>query len=156
VTARRHIEREDVSRCVICDAVLDEKRRGGWNKQRRYCVACVCQIGGYAAHKVRHPGVDAMDHAKRGLPIPERADDRTPLSALEEISRSEYIARAVRGLPARERTVVAMRFSDPAYTLEEVGRKLKVSRARVSQLEARALAKLRFSLRELREKGDKA
>jgi RNA polymerase primary sigma factor len=58
----------------------------------------------------------------------------------------EEISRVLGQLTLRERQVIELRFGlldDHDYTLEEVGRKLKVTRERVRQIEERALRKLR-------------
>ena len=49
-------------------------------------------------------------------------------------------------LADREREVLRLRYglgTDREYTLEEIGRKLAITRERVRQIEARALQKLR-------------
>ncbi|HET8846069.1 MAG TPA: sigma-70 family RNA polymerase sigma factor [Ktedonobacteraceae bacterium] len=58
----------------------------------------------------------------------------------------EEISRVLAQLTLRERQVIELRFGlldDHDYTLEEVGRKLKVTRERIRQIEERALRKLR-------------
>lgn len=56
-------------------------------------------------------------------------------------------------LPTRERRVLSWRFglgSDRQHTLAEIGRRLKLSRERVRQIESAAIAKLRSELEERR------
>jgi RNA polymerase primary sigma factor len=58
----------------------------------------------------------------------------------------EEISRVLAQLTLRERQVIELRFGlldDHDYTLEEVGKKLKVTRERIRQIEERALCKLR-------------
>lgn len=58
----------------------------------------------------------------------------------------EEISRVLAQLTLRERQVIELRFGlldDHDYTLEEVGKKLKVTRERIRQIEERALRKLR-------------
>lgn len=58
----------------------------------------------------------------------------------------EEISRVLGQLTSRERLVIELRFGlldNHDYTLEEVGKKLKVTRERVRQIEERALRKLR-------------
>lgn len=68
----------------------------------------------------------------------------------------EEVYRVLNNLTQREREVIELRFGlidDQDHTLEEVGRRLKVTRERVRQIEERAIRKLRHpqSSRLLRE-----
>lgn len=66
-------------------------------------------------------------------------------SASREMLREE-VRRALSSLTLRERQVIELRFGlvdDHDYTLEEVGRRLSVTRERVRQIEERAIRKLR-------------
>ena len=73
----------------------------------------------------------------------------SPISAVPTASlslRREDIENALASLPERERQVIELRFGlmdDHDHTLEEVGKKLKVTRERVRQIEERAIRKLR-------------
>ncbi len=75
--------------------------------------------------------------------------DQTAVSPEDEtLARelAERVERAMQPLTEREQEVVRLRFgfsSDREHTLAEVGRKLGLSRERVRQIEARAVAKLR-------------
>jgi RNA polymerase primary sigma factor len=77
--------------------------------------------------------------------------DRTAPSPEDETISRELASRiegALAPLTEREQEVVRLRYgfaSDHEYTLAEVGRKLGLSRERVRQIEARAVAKLRKS-----------
>jgi RNA polymerase primary sigma factor len=74
----------------------------------------------------------------RGAEGPEGATDREMLR--------EEVRRALSALTQREREVIELRFGlldDHDHTLEEVGRRLKVTRERVRQIEERAIRKLR-------------
>jgi len=71
-----------------------------------------------------------------------------PPADYELIRRSlrEEVERMLRGLTQRERLIVELRFGlgkEEAMTLKEVGKRLKLSRERVRQLEERAKQKLR-------------
>jgi len=76
-------------------------------------------------------------------------EDQNAQGPLELTDRSllrQEVRRALNNLNQREREVIELRFGlldDHDYTLEEVGRKLKVTRERVRQIEERAIRKLR-------------
>lgn len=71
--------------------------------------------------------------------------------ALEQVhscERSEEIAAALSCLTEREQTAIILRFGldgSSGHTLKQVGERMGISRERVRQLEASALAKLRLS-----------
>jgi RNA polymerase primary sigma factor len=77
--------------------------------------------------------------------------DQASLSPEEEAIRgqmAEEVERAMAPLTEREREVLRLRYGlglDRELTLEEIGRRLSVTRERVRQIESRALAKLRAS-----------
>ena len=73
-------------------------------------------------------------------------DSDAPADAAAFVSLQDQLARALEGLNDRERQVLIMRFGladGRMRTLEEVGSHFKVTRERIRQLEAKALAKLR-------------
>jgi RNA polymerase primary sigma factor len=75
-----------------------------------------------------------------------------PAADQELISHSfrEEVERMLRHLKPREREVVELRFGlgpEEPQTLEEVGRRLKLSRERIRQIEERAKQKLRLMAR---------
>ena len=58
----------------------------------------------------------------------------------------EHLGEVLNGLPTREVRILQLRYGlldGQAYTLEEVGRKMGVTRERVRQIEAQALSRLR-------------
>jgi RNA polymerase sigma-32 factor len=62
-------------------------------------------------------------------------------------TRSRWLAEALGELSPREQTIIRQRrLTDEGATLEQLGRKLGVSKERVRQLESRALNKLRDSI----------
>ncbi|NJD60105.1 MAG: sigma-70 family RNA polymerase sigma factor, partial [Anaerolineae bacterium] len=68
----------------------------------------------------------------------------------------EHLDVVLNGLPPREVRILQLRYGlldGQAYTLEEVGRKMGVTRERVRQIEAQALSRLRHPSirRRLRE-----
>ena len=81
-----------------------------------------------------------LDALASGEPNPEEA--------LAEVSEkrflSDMVGRALAVLPPREELIIRRRyFEDPRTTFEAIGREIGLSKDRVRQLEARALAKLR-------------
>jgi RNA polymerase primary sigma factor len=71
---------------------------------------------------------------------------RSPEDTAIESDLSNEVARALEPLSDRERDVLRLRYglgADREYTLEEIGRRLSVTRERVRQIESRALQKLR-------------
>lgn len=78
--------------------------------------------------------------------IIEDVRDHGPMEATDQQLLREEIRRALNLLTLRERQVIELRFGlvdDHDHTLEEVGKKLKVTRERVRQIEERAIRKLR-------------
>jgi RNA polymerase primary sigma factor len=76
-----------------------------------------------------------------------------PADEATESLRRLHIRRAVATLPERERRILELRFgfdTDPA-SLEHIGRELGITRERVRQLEAQAMAKLQDELAGLAE-----
>jgi RNA polymerase sigma factor (sigma-70 family) len=82
-------------------------------------------------------------------PLGHFLQDVTTRSPEEAAIRSELageIERAMAVLDVREREVLRLRYGlglDRELTLEEIGRRLAVTRERVRQIEAKAMAKLR-------------
>ena len=78
-------------------------------------------------------------------------EEPLPEEAVELHLRSEALRTALAALPEREREVVSMRYglggSEP-QTLEEIGRRLGLTRERVRQIELESLRRL-SGLREM-------
>jgi RNA polymerase primary sigma factor len=78
-------------------------------------------------------------------------DEPLPEEAVEVSLRSEALRRALASLPKREREVVVMRYglggAEP-QTLEEIGRRLGLTRERVRQIELESLRRL-ATIREM-------
>jgi RNA polymerase primary sigma factor len=71
---------------------------------------------------------------------------QSPEESAIESDLANEVERAMAPLSDREREVLRLRYglgTDREYTLEEIGRRLSVTRERVRQIEARALQKLR-------------
>jgi len=80
------------------------------------------------------------------------SDDRpTPEEEVEDLrdgeTRAKWLAAALEELTDRERTIIhERRLRDESVTLEELGKKLGISKERVRQIEHKALQKLRASV----------
>ncbi len=77
------------------------------------------------------------------LADPDSAD---PLDAIDRVDVSRALDRAMRCLRPRERQILEWRFGlagGPSQTLEEIGGRIGLSRERVRQIQAAALARLR-------------
>jgi RNA polymerase primary sigma factor len=71
---------------------------------------------------------------------------RTPEESAIRSEMAEEVERAMAPLNAREREVVRLRYglgTDREYTLEEIGRRLSLTRERVRQIETKAVSKMR-------------
>jgi RNA polymerase primary sigma factor len=71
---------------------------------------------------------------------------QSPEESVIESDLANEVERAMAPLTDREREVLRLRYglgTDREYTLEEIGRRLSVTRERVRQIEARSLQKLR-------------
>jgi RNA polymerase primary sigma factor len=71
---------------------------------------------------------------------------RSPEAAVINGQMAEEVERAMASLTEREREVLRLRYGlglDRELTLAEIGRRLSISRERVRQIEARAVAKMR-------------
>jgi RNA polymerase primary sigma factor len=83
------------------------------------------------------------DEAVLGDFVP--SDAPLPEELVERSLRSETLALALGALPARHREVIVLRYgldeTDPR-TLEQIGRRLGITRERVRQIEVEALARL--------------
>jgi RNA polymerase primary sigma factor len=76
-----------------------------------------------------------------------------PTEEAEQRGLREEITRALEELNEREREIMRLRFGlddGQPHTLEEVGRRFKVTRERIRQIESKTLAKLRHPTRSQR------
>lgn len=79
-----------------------------------------------------------------------------PDEAVTSSMLRELLQEILQGLPPREVRILQMRYGlvdGETYTLEEVGKKLGVTRERVRQIEAQALSRLRHPTHSRRLKG---
>ncbi|HLU48595.1 MAG TPA: sigma-70 family RNA polymerase sigma factor, partial [Planctomycetota bacterium] len=80
----------------------------------------------------------------------EDENAESPTSAVTQDMLRSRIDEVLDSLSLREREVVKFRFGigrDSTYTLEELGKKFKVTRERIRQIEIRALKKLQHPTR---------
>ena len=76
----------------------------------------------------------------------EDRTEATPEEAMDSLVRKEEVSELLDSLSDRERQVIRLRYGledGKTHTLEEIGNTLNVTRARVRQIEARAMEKLR-------------
>jgi RNA polymerase primary sigma factor len=76
----------------------------------------------------------------------EDAEALAPAEAVTQNMLKEQIQEILLSLPPREVRILQLRYGlvdGESYTLEEVGKKLGVTRERVRQIEAQALSRLR-------------
>jgi RNA polymerase sigma factor for flagellar operon FliA len=73
--------------------------------------------------------------------------DADPMQALLSRERVDLVSEAIRRLPDKERTVIALYYHE-GITMKEAGAVLGLTESRVSQLHAQALLRLRGLLRE--------
>jgi RNA polymerase primary sigma factor len=106
----------------------------------------------------QHWAIDAADRCwnpisldSKGAPseLPDRKEDSSPDSAVSSRMESDALHGLLGAMGAREATILRMRFGlvdGEQKTLSEVGRKLRITRERVRQIEKAALEKLQSRL----------
>lgn len=101
---------------------------------------------GFAQHTVTLDG-PANDNGEAAVNFIDDGDYANPFNAALDWSRRNVIQRALAHLTAREARILKLHYGLEAgstpLTLEEIGQDLSVTRERVRQIEAGALAKLR-------------
>jgi len=106
----------------------------------------VSEALGFAQHTVTLD-VPANDNGETAVNFIDDGDYANPFNAALDWSRRSAIQRALAHLTPRESKILRMHFGLEAgstpRTLEEIGQDLSVTRERVRQIEAGALAKLR-------------
>jgi RNA polymerase sigma-B factor len=107
--------------------------------------------------EVLEASVAAAGHDTLSLDAPRRAsgdDDATLADAVggldagfDLVEHRPALARALKGLPARERAILHLRFSED-LTQSEIGQRLRISQMHVSRLLRQALDRLRIVVGE--------
>jgi RNA polymerase sigma-32 factor len=103
---------------------------------------------GAADQSLNAPIVDGGDDDWQDFLADNRPNPEDVVIGLRDNeTRSRWLAEALSELSPRERTIIHQRrLREEGATLEELGRKLGVSKERVRQLEHRAMLKLRESM----------
>jgi RNA polymerase sigma factor for flagellar operon FliA len=83
---------------------------------------------------------------EEGFVAPDRQSNQ-PLDNLQNDDFKQGLARAIKGLPERERLVMAL-YYDEELNLREIGEILGVSESRVCQIHGQALIRLRARMEE--------
>jgi RNA polymerase primary sigma factor len=119
-------------------------------KAARLPLARVRELRGLAANLLSlETPVGEAGEATLGEFVPDEAANVQFEDVLSGIGREE-LERVLDTLTERERTILALRFGltgEEPLTLEEVGKRFGLTRERIRQLEAKALAKLRHPSR---------
>src|SRR6185369_13432766 len=106
----------------------------------------VSEALGFAQHTITLD-VPANDNGETAVNFIDDGDHANPFNAAVDWSRRSAIQRALAQLTPREAKILKMHYGLEAgsipRTLEEIGQDLSVTRERVRQIEAAALAKLR-------------
>jgi len=129
-------------RVRVRGAILDELRAQDWLPRRVRAAASVPTDGkSVAPFVVRMDDISEWEQ-HRCLATDERSNSEHQVTHKLE---AERLAKAVRGLPDRERLIVSMHYYR-GVRFKELGSELGVSEPRVSQLHSRAMRRLRSLL----------
>lgn len=159
----------------IRGAMVDELRRGDWaprsvHRRHREISSAMKAIEQREGREAREEEVIAelgltpevyraaladavqcqvlsLDEPPEGADDPFEAPDpsASPLEALERDELQSRLARAIAGLPERERLVLSLYYDDE-LNLREIGAVLDVSESRVCQIHGQALLRIRATL----------
>ena len=92
----------------------------------------------------------ALQVDETALPGEPAAHGDDPAEIVDRQALHDLIARAVDGLPQRDRIVIGLYYQDE-LTLREIGEVLEVTESRVCQIHTQAIARLRASVKTLLE-----
>ena len=81
----------------------------------------------------------------------ERDNPEEVFESFNDLSvKKHYIHEAINTLNDREKTIINLRkFKEKSITLDELGKKLKISKERVRQIETKALEKLKRAILDI-------
>ncbi len=134
------------ARTRIRGAVLDELRAQDWLKRRARDAVNAAQRDEGEAETVLFIGLDELSAIDEEEYL--ASCETNPAAAYEAKETGQILARALDKLPERERKVIGMYyFEDAKY--KAIGTKLGISEARVFQLHARALGRLKNAFRAM-------
>jgi RNA polymerase sigma factor for flagellar operon FliA len=89
--------------------------------------------------------LDELLNSEDGAETPVPSAAASPLERIQRQDMREALAKAIGGLPERERLVLAL-YYDEELNLKEIGQVLGVSESRVSQIHSQAAVRLRARL----------
>jgi RNA polymerase sigma factor (sigma-70 family) len=143
-----HCGVEDTKPCWCTAVTLDTAARAALAERYVGCLCAACLAAARASTSLDQP-VGEQEDAVFGDFVAN--DDPLPEERVEDSLRSEALAQALAALSDRERQVIILRYgladAEPK-TLEEIGRRLSLTRERVRQIETEALKRL-AKLREM-------
>jgi len=136
------------ARVRIRGAILDELRSQDWLSRRARWIASgrrpAAEDGAVTPSAV--VGFDDLGTGELASQIAD-VDATSSYAALEFRSDCACVVEAVDQLPERERTIVRLHYFE-GVRFKELGQLLGVSEPRISQLHARAIARLRVILQD--------
>lgn len=145
---------ESYARIRIRGAIRDELRRHDWaprqRKEPKPTGQPVGQDGNVVALRpdcssTLPPRVQVVGFEDLPPSVEHAADSASPLEELEAHRDRELVLRALDELPPRERAVIRMRYFEDIPS-KAIASALGLSESRISQLHARATARLRIVL----------
>ncbi len=90
--------------------------------------------------------VFSIDQAEEdGHPLNMGADEKEPLSVLQQEGFQTALAKCIADLPEREQMVMSLYYNDE-LNLKEIGQVLEISESRVCQIHGQALSRIRAKL----------
>jgi RNA polymerase sigma factor for flagellar operon FliA len=129
---------EAYARIRIRGAVIDELRTQDWLGRSARAHANAQAVEGDHATSSTIIGIEDLPEAQRTI----ASVDASPFDLVARRSERDALGRAVSALPEREAQIVDLHYFQ-GVQFHDIAEKMKVSRARVSQLHSRALKMLR-------------
>lgn len=94
--------------------------------------------------------LDEMEESGESPSLVSESEEADPFGALQSSSFRQGLARAIDGLPERERLVLSLYYQDE-LNLKEIGAVLGVSESRVSQIHSQAALRLKARMGDWQE-----